>query len=82
MTAQLVVLSEEREKKAIQDQEALVRGLKKLLEAAENGELKGVCYATVNTDDELTFPLGPFPCAPSFSKRTHSRVLLTVTDLR
>jgi hypothetical protein len=55
MSAHLVVLSEEREKKTIQDQEALVLGLKKLLEAAENGELKGVCFATVNTDDELTF---------------------------
>jgi hypothetical protein len=55
MTANLVILSEEREKKAVQDQEALVDGLKKLLAAAENGELKGVCYATVNTGDELTF---------------------------
>ena len=55
MTANLVVLSEERDKKAIQDQETLVLGLKKLLEAAENGELKGLCYATVGTDDQLSF---------------------------
>ena len=55
MTANLVVLSEEREKKAVQDQAALVLGLKNLLEAAENGELKGVCYATVKNDDELSF---------------------------
>jgi hypothetical protein len=55
MTANLVVLSEEREKEAVQDQAALVLGLKNLLEAAENGELKGVCYATVNNDDELSF---------------------------
>ena len=55
MTANLVLLSEEREKKAVQDQAALVLGLKNLLEAAENGELKGVCYATVNNDDELSF---------------------------
>ena len=55
MTANLVLLSEARDKKAVQDQEALVHGLKRLLEAAENGELKGVCYATVNTDDELSF---------------------------
>ena len=55
MTANLVLLSEEREKKAVQDQAALVLGLKNLLEAAENGELKGVCYATVNNDDQLSF---------------------------
>jgi hypothetical protein len=34
---------------------SVVLGLRKLLGAAENGELKGVCYATVNADDELTF---------------------------
>ena len=55
MTANLVVLSEEREKKAIEDQEALVLGIRQLLEAAENGELKGVCYATVSNDDQLSF---------------------------
>jgi hypothetical protein len=55
MTANLVLLSEEREKKAVQDQAALVLGLKNLLEAAENGEVKGVCYATVNNDDQLSF---------------------------
>ena len=51
----LVVLSKEREKKSVQGQESLVLGLKKLLEAAERGELKGVCYATVNTGDILSF---------------------------
>ena len=55
MPANLVLLSVERDKKAVQDQEALVLGLKQLLEAAENGELKGVCYATVNNDDHLSF---------------------------
>jgi hypothetical protein len=55
MTANLVLLNEEREKRAVEDQKALVLGLKNLLEAAENGELKGVCYATVNNDDELSF---------------------------
>ena len=55
MTPHLVLLSEAREKKAVQDQAALVLGIKNLLEAAENGELKGVCYATVNNDDELSF---------------------------
>jgi hypothetical protein len=52
MTANLVILSEEREKKAVQDQEALVDGLKKLFGSCRE---KGVCYATVNTGDELTF---------------------------
>ena len=51
----LVVLSEEREKQAAEDKESLVAGLKKLLEAAENGELKGLCYATVNQGDTLSF---------------------------
>ena len=51
----LVLLSKERDKRAVEDQEAVVVGLRKLLEAAENGEIKGVCYATVNTEDELTF---------------------------
>ena len=51
----LVLLSEEREKQAIEDQQSLIAGLKKLLEAAENGELKGVCYATVNRGDMLSF---------------------------
>ena len=51
----LVVLSEERERQAAEDKESLVAGLKKLLEAAENGELKGLCYATVNQGDTLSF---------------------------
>ena len=55
MTANLVLLSEEREKQATEDQESLVAGLKKLLEAAERGELKGLCYATVNQGDTLSF---------------------------
>ena len=55
MTAKLVLLSEEREKKSVEDQESLVTGLKRLLVAAENGELKGVCYATVSTGDLLSF---------------------------
>jgi hypothetical protein len=55
MKPNLVLLSEEREKRAFEDQETLILGLKKLLGAAENGELKGVCYATVNTDDQLSF---------------------------
>ena len=51
----LVLLSQEREKKSVEDQETLVLGLTKLLEAAENGELRGVCYATVNHGDMLSF---------------------------
>ena len=55
MTAKLVLLSQEREKKSVEDQESVVAGVKRLLEAAENGELKGVCYATVNRGDLLSF---------------------------
>ena len=51
----LVVLSEEREKQAIEGQQSLTAGIKKLLEAAENGEVKGLCYATVNANDMLSF---------------------------
>ena len=51
----LVLLNREREKKSIEGREDLVFGLKKLLEAAEKGELKGVCYATVNDNDMLSF---------------------------
>ena len=51
----LVVLSEEREKQAIEDQQSLIAGIKKLLQAAENGEVKGLCYATVNRGDLLSF---------------------------
>jgi hypothetical protein len=55
MTANVVLLSQEREKQAIEDQQTLIAGIKKLLQAAENGELKGVCYATVNRGDMLSF---------------------------
>ena len=51
----LVVLADEREKQSAEDQESMVAGLKKLLEAAEKGELKGLCYATVNRGDSLSF---------------------------
>jgi hypothetical protein len=51
----LVLLSQERKKKSIQAQEHLVWGLKKLVEAAEKGELRGVCYATVNINDMISF---------------------------
>ncbi len=47
----LVVLSEEREKQVIEDQQSLIAGIKKLLQAAENGEVKGLCYATGNRGD-------------------------------
>ena len=55
MTANLVLLSEEREKQSIEDQQSLIAGLKKLLAAAEKGEIKGLCYVTVNTNDMLSF---------------------------
>ena len=55
MTAKLVLLDQKRAKKSVEEQESLIAGLKRLLEAAENGELKGVCYATVNSRDMLSF---------------------------
>ena len=50
----LVLLNQEREKKSIEGREGLVLGLKKLLEAAEKGEVRGLCYATVNNDDTIS----------------------------
>ena len=55
MTADLVTLSQKRDQKSAEDKESKVAGLKKLLEAAEKGEIKGLCYATVNTNDMLSF---------------------------
>ena len=55
MTANVVLLNQERAKKNAEDQEGLVAGLKRLLDAAERGELKGVCYATINSGDMLSF---------------------------
>ena len=55
MTADLVTLSQKRDQKSAEDKESIVAGLKKLLEAAEKGEIKGLCYATVNTNDMLSF---------------------------
>ena len=55
MTADLVSLSQKHDEKSAEDQESLVAGIKKLLEAAEKGEIKGLCYATANTNDMLSF---------------------------
>jgi hypothetical protein len=51
----LVLLSQVRAKKNIEGQENIVAGVKKLLKAAEDGELKGICFATVNQTDVLSF---------------------------
>ena len=51
----IVLLSKVRERKSLEAHENLVAGLKKLLKAAKRGELRGLCYATVSTNDVLTF---------------------------
>jgi hypothetical protein len=51
----LVVLADERKKQDLEDQSNIVDGLKKLLASAEKGEFSGVCYATVGSDDNLSF---------------------------
>ena len=62
----IVLLSKVRERKSIEATENLVAGLKKLLKAAKKGELRGLCYATVNTND----------CSPSASS-THPNAVCT-----
>ena len=48
----LVVLDRVREKRAAGRHERLIDGLKELLQRAESGTLKGVCYACIGSDDE------------------------------
>jgi hypothetical protein len=48
----LVVLERVRDKRTAEKQERLIDGLKELLQRAESGSLKGVCYASIGSDDE------------------------------
>ncbi len=46
----LFLISSEREKKASEDQQRLIIGLQELLARAESGELKAMCYASIDDD--------------------------------
>ena len=48
----LVLISDERAKKSSDQQKKLITGLQELLARAESGELKAMCYASIDTDDE------------------------------
>ena len=50
----LVLIKEEREKKSEEGRQDLIKGLRKLLERAEAGDLKGVCFAGVDFDGDMT----------------------------
>ncbi|AGK59922.1 hypothetical protein HYPDE_41268 [Hyphomicrobium denitrificans 1NES1] len=52
MTANLVLISEERAKKSEEQRQRLVTGLQELLAKAESGELRAMCYATIDNDGE------------------------------
>jgi hypothetical protein len=48
----LVLLSGERGKREKADQKKLIIGLKELLARAEFGELKALCYASIDSDGQ------------------------------
>ena len=48
----LVLLSGERGKREKADQKKLIIGLKELLARAEIGELKALCYASIDSDGQ------------------------------
>ena len=48
----LVLLSGERGKREKADQKKLIIGLKELLARAEAGELKALCYASIDSDGQ------------------------------
>jgi hypothetical protein len=48
----LVLLSGERAKKEMEEKQRLIVGLKELLARAECGELKAICYASVDADGQ------------------------------
>jgi hypothetical protein len=48
----LVLLSGERVKREQGDQKKLIVGLKELLARAEAGELKALCYASIDSDNQ------------------------------
>ena len=47
-----VLLSGEREKREQADQAKLIAGLQELLARAEAGELKALCYASIDSDNQ------------------------------
>ena len=48
----LVLLSGERAKREQADQAKLISGLRELLAMAENGEIKAVCYAAIDCNND------------------------------
>ena len=50
----LVLIENERAKKSASDREQLVEGLERLLDRAKKGELKGICFAGVDTNGDMT----------------------------
>ena len=48
----LVLLSGERGKREKADQKKLIIGLQELLVRAETGELKALCYASIDSDNQ------------------------------
>jgi hypothetical protein len=48
----LVLLSGERGKREKADQKKLIMGLQELLARAETGELKALCYASIDSDGQ------------------------------
>ena len=48
----LVLLSGERGKREKADQKKLIIGLQELLARAETGELKALCYASIDSDGQ------------------------------
>ena len=48
----LVLLSGERGKREKADQKKLIIGLQELLARAETGELKALCYASIDSDNQ------------------------------
>ena len=50
----LVLIENERVKKSEADKEELVEGLERLLDRAKKGELKGICFAGVDFNGDMT----------------------------
>ena len=48
----LVLLNQERGKKISEGQQRLVEGLEDLLKKAKDGELKGLCYASIEVEND------------------------------
>ena len=50
----LVLIENERAKKSATETEELVAGLQRLLDRAKAGELKGICFAGVDANGDMT----------------------------